>query len=131
MANVILTAAKAIMTNRLLGAGTEPKQAGWGTGAGTSATTDTTLFLEKAADLATATGTRVAATTSQQTTTVTNDTYRAVATITATGAGTVTNYGNFDSATIAAGNPFIKADFAGIALNIGDAITFTSNVQFT
>ena len=131
MANVIATAAKAIMTNRILGAGTEPKQASWGTGAGTSAVTDTTLFLEKAADLVTATGTRVAATTSQQTTTATNDTYRAVATITATAAGTVTNYGNFDSATIAAGNLFVKADFAGIALNIGDAITFTTNVQFT
>lgn len=131
MANVIANTAKSIMTNRMLGAGTEPKQSGWGTGVGTSAVTDTTLFTETALNLSTTSGTRVAATTSQQTVTNTNDTYRSVATLTAAAAGSPTNYGQFDNATIGSGNLFLKADFTAIALNIGDAVTFTANVQFS
>jgi hypothetical protein len=129
MANVLTVNGRAILTSRLSGGGTEPKQVSWGTGAGTAANTDTTLFAEKAADLVTATGTRVAGTSSQVTTATANDTYRVVGTLTATGAGTVTNAGLFDSATIAAGNLFVKGDFTGIALNVGDAITFTFSLQ--
>lgn len=131
MASILANAGRAILTNRILAGGTEPKQVGWGTGAGTAAVADTTLFAEKAADIVTTTGTRVAGTSSQVTTSVTNDTYQVVGTITATGAGTVTNAGTFDNATIGSGNLFLKGDFTGIVLAISDSITFTFKVQFT
>lgn len=131
MANILANTARAILTSALKLTATEPKQLGWGTGAGTAAVTDTTLFTEKAADLSATSGTRVAATTSQQTTTTTNDTYRAVGTITATGAGTVTNAGLFDNSAIGSGSLYAKADFTGIVLAIGDAITFTFNAQYS
>jgi hypothetical protein len=131
MASVLVNAGRAIITNRLRAGGTEPLQIGWGTGAGTAAVTDTTLFTEKDVDLAAGTGTRTTGTSSQQTTAVTNDTYRVIGTRTATGAGTVTNAGLFDNATIGSGNLFVKGDFTGIGLGIGDAIAFTFNLQFT
>ena len=74
MASVLTNAGRAILTAALKLTATEPKQVGWGTGAGTAAAADTTLFTEKAADLSATSGTRVAGTTSQQTTGVTNDT---------------------------------------------------------
>jgi hypothetical protein len=122
------------VSNRLLGAGTEPKQIGWGTGAQTTAlVTDTGLgptTVEKDVDLATNTGTRTTGTSSQQTTTVTNDTYQVTGTRTATGAGTVTVAGLFDNVTIASGSLFVKGDFAGMALAVGDSIAFTFKLKF-
>jgi hypothetical protein len=44
---------------------------------------------------------------------------------TATGAGTVTNAGLFDNATMGSGSLFLKGDFTGIGLAIGDSIAFT------
>jgi hypothetical protein len=131
MANVLANAGRAILTNRLKGSGTEPLQLGWGTGAGTAAVADTTLFTETALNLSTTTGTRTAGTSSQVTTSVTNDTYQVVAMNTAAAGGTVTNAGLFDSATIAAGNLFVKGDFTGITLLTADSITFTVKLQFT
>ncbi len=122
MATIFANAGKAIVTNRLKGQGTEPNYIGWGTGAGTSAVTDTTLFTE-------ASESRVAGTSSQQTTTVTNDTYQVVGTMTVAGAGkTITNVGLFDAATN--GNLLMKSDFTGIALNVGESIQFTQKLQF-
>ena len=72
MANVLANTARSIVTSRLSGGGTEPKQIGWGTGAGTAAATDTTLFSEKALDLSATTGSRTAGT--SNTTTGTNAT---------------------------------------------------------
>ena len=131
MATVLTNAGRDILTNRILGSGTEPKNIGWGTGAGTAAAADTTLFSEKAADLTATSGTRPAGTSSRQTTSVANDTYRVAGTIAATGSGTVTNAGIFDNTTIGAGNLFVKGDFTGIALNSGDSLTLTFNLQFT
>ena len=133
MANVLANAGRAIITNLLAFLGNaQPKYVGWGTGAGTSAVTDTTLFSEKALDLATGTGSRQLGTCTQQTTSVANDTLQVVSpAMVATGAGTVTNAGVFDLITIGSGNLFIKGDFAGIPLNTGDAITFTLSIQFT
>lgn len=122
MANVLTSAGKAIVTNRIKGAGTEPVHIGWGTGAGTAAVADTTLFIES-------TEARVAGTSTQQTTTVTNDTYQVVGTITAAAGKTITNAGNFDAATV--GNLFVKGDFAGIPLLTGESIQFTIKAQFT
>lgn len=131
MANVLTNAGRAILTNRILAGGTEPKQIGWGTGAGTAAATDTTLFAEKDVDLSGTSGSRTSGSSSQVTTSVTNDTYQVTGTRTATGAGTVTNAGLFDNGTIGSGNLFVKGDFSGIALSSGDGIAFTFQLQFT
>lgn len=120
-----------ITTGRLRGVGSEPLQIGWGTAAGTTAATDTTLFTERDVDLSATSGTRTTGTSSQQTTSTTDDTYRVTGTRTATGAGTVTNAGLFDNATIASGQMYMKGDFTGIGLANGDSIAFTFNVQYT
>ena len=121
MATVLTNAGKAIVTNRIKGSGTEPLNAAWGTGAGTAAITDTTLFTEASP--------RAAGTSTQQTTTVTNDTYQVVATITAAGTLAVTNAGLFDALT--SGNLFVKGDFSTINLASGDSIQFTFRTQFS
>jgi len=122
MATVFTHAGKAIVTNRITGAGTEPKYVAWGTGAGTAAVGDTTLFTE-------APEARTNGTSSRVTTTQPNDTYRVVGTITASAGRTITNAGTFDAA--AAGNICVKGDFSGIVLSLGDSIQFTVDLQFT
>jgi hypothetical protein len=131
MATVVTNAGRDIVTNRIKGAGTEPLNIGWGTGAGTAAVADTTLFTEKLLDLSTSAGTdHTVGASTRQTTTVTNDTYQVIGTRTATGGagGTVTNAGLFDAAS--GGNLFLKGDFAGIPLSVGDAIQFTIKAIF-
>jgi hypothetical protein len=128
MATVVVNAGLDIITNRIKGLGTEPLNVGWGTGAGTAAITDTTLFTEVLVNM-TAGGTdHTVGTSSRVTTDVTNDTYQVVATRTATAAGTVTNAGLFDAAS--GGNLFLKGDFTGIGLAIGDSIQFTIKCDF-
>ena len=116
MATVLTNAGKAITTNRIKGAGTEPVYVAWGTGAGTAAVGDTTLFTESAES-------RTSGTSTQQTTTTTNDTYQVVGTVTATAARAVTNAGLFDAATV--GNLYVKGDFTGVVLSTNDSIQFT------
>ncbi len=120
MATVLSNAGKAIVTNRIKGSGTEPNYVGIGTGAGTAAITDTTLFTEVE--------TRVAGTSTQVTTTVTNDTYQVVGTITATSVRAVTNAGLLDA--VSSGNLFMKGDFSVINLASGDSIQLTQKVAF-
>ena len=131
MATVVTNAGRDIATNRIMGLGTEPKQIGVGSGAGTAAVADITLFAEKAADGVATTGTRIAGTSSRQTTGVANDTYRVAGTLVATATWTVTNAGTFDNTAIAAGNLFCKGDFTGVLLNNGDSLALTINVQMT
>lgn len=122
MATLLVNTGKAIVTNYLNGgAATVPKYIAWGTGAGTTALTDTTLFTE--------TGTRVLGTGSQVTTTTTNDTFQVVGTQTAGGTLAITNAGLFDASTT--GNLFAKGDFTTINLSSGDSIQFTFKVQFS
>ena len=128
MATVVTNSGKGIVTNRIKGSGTEPVNVGWGTGAGTTARTDTTLFTEALVTLAAGGTDHTAGTSTQQTTNSTNDTYQVVATRTATGAGTVTNAGLFDAAS--GGNLFLKGDFTGIGLASGDSIQFTIKAIF-
>ena len=90
----------------------------WGTGAGTAAKADTTLFTE-------ASEARVVPTVSQPTA----DTNRWVGTITADGAKTITNAGLFNSA--AGATLIVKGDFTGIVLALGDKIEFTVSLQQT
>lgn len=129
MATEVVNGGLDIVTNRLKGSGTEPLNIGWGTSAGTTAESDTTLFGEKLVDLSTSAGTdHTAGTSSRVTTTTTNDTYQVTGTRTATGAGTVTNAGLFDAAS--GGNLFLKGDFTGIGLSSGDSIAFTIKAIF-
>ena len=121
MATLLVNAGKAIVTNRIKGSGTEPSYVAYGTGAGTTGATDTTLFTE--------TGTRQAGTSTQQTTSVTNDTYQVVGTQTAGGTLAITNAGLFDAST--SGNLFVKGDFTTINLSSGDSIQFTFKTQFS
>lgn len=123
MATLLVNAGKAIVTNRIRGSGTEPLNAAWGTGAGTTAVADTTLFTEAAP--------RAAGTSSQVTTSVTNDTYQVVATITAAGTLAITNAGLFDVITASSGNLFVKGDFSTINLSTSDSIQFTFKTQFS
>jgi hypothetical protein len=118
-ATVITNAGQAINANLVSGlGGTVPGYVAWGTGAGTTAVTDTTLFTESTEEA------RTNGTKSRVTTTVTNDTYQLVGTITVvTSNKTITNVGIFDAST--SGNLFFKSDFTGLALLIGDSITFT------
>ena len=130
MATVVTNSGRDVITARVGAVGTaEPKNIGWGTAAGTAAVADTTLFTEKLVDLSTSAGTdHTVGTSTQQTTTVTNDTYQVVGTRTATGAGTVTNAGLFTAAS--GGTLFLKGDFTGIGLAINDSIQFTFKAIF-
>jgi hypothetical protein len=122
MATLLVNTGKAIVTNFLGGSGaTQPKYIGWGTGAGTTAAADTTLFTE--------TGTRTTGTTSQVTTSTTNDTFQVTGTTTAGATLAITNAGLFDAST--SGNLFAKGDFSTINLSNGDSIAFTFKVQFS
>ena len=134
MASVVTDLGHGVTVAAVLGGGLEPKYIGWGTGAGTAASTDTTLFTEKDVDLSTGTGTRTTGTSSQVTTTYTGDTYQVTGTRTATGSGTVTNAGLFTNATISSGTMFAKSDSASwstgsVALVSGDSIAFTFKIK--
>lgn len=129
LATLQVNGGRGIVTGRLRAVGTEPLNIGWGTGAGTAAAADTTLFTEVLVNM-TAGGTdHTVGTSSQQTTTTTSDTYRVTGTRTATASGTITNSGLFDAAS--GGTLFVKGDFTGIALANGDAISHTFNVQYS
>lgn len=88
---------------------------GWGTGAGTAAKGDTTLFTEAAesrvAGALTTEGTGASAV------------FQVVATITSLSGQTITNAGLFDAST--SGNLVIKGDFSDIILATDDKIEFT------
>lgn len=91
---------------------------GWGTGAGTHSKSSTTLFTE-------ASEARVATTQSQPVA----DKNRFLGTITAAANKTITNAGLFDAAS--GGTLIVAGDFAGIALNTGDKIEFTIELEQT
>lgn len=87
-----------------------------GTGAGTAAVGDTTLFTEVGSARLSITPTRV-------TTTVTNDTAQYQFTYSATGSVSVTNAGYFTAST--GGTLMQKSDHASIPLLSGDSIIYT------
>ena len=90
---------------------------GWGTGAGTAAKADTTLFTEAAES-------RVSTTQSQPAA----NQNRFVGTITSASGQTITNAGIADAAT--GGNFLLKSDFTGIVLANGDGIQFTFTITW-
>lgn len=121
MATVFTDAGKAITTNRLIGSGSDPKYLAIGTGAGTALAAGTALFDEVES--------RVSGSSSRVMTSVANDTYQVVGTVTATDAREVTNAGLFDASSD--GNLFVHGDFAPINLSTDDSITFTIKVAYS
>src|SRR4030095_11220815 len=128
MATFVVDGGLDIVTNRIKGAGTEPLNVGWGTGAGNTTRNDTSLVTEALGSPGAGQTDHTAGTSTRQTTTTTNDTYQVVGTRTATGAGTVTNAGLGDAAS--GGNIFLKGDFTGSGLASGDSIAFTIKAIF-
>lgn len=125
MATVLTHAGKAIITNRIIGSGTEPKYIGWGTGTTTAAVGDTALTTEDV----TGGYARVSGTGTRVTTSQTNDTYQVVGTLTAGAALAIAEAGTFDAATT--GNICVHGNFTAITLAASDSIAFTIKVQFT
>ena len=105
----------------------EPKFMALGSGAGTTAVGDTTLFTEFTSGTWTGYA-RLSAAGTQVTTSVTNDTAQWQNTFTAPAAGVaITNAGNFDASTV--GNLHIKGDFSVINLAQNDTIQVTIKAQ--
>jgi hypothetical protein len=123
MATLVVNTGRAIATNLISGlGGTVPKFVGWGTGAGTTGATDTTLFTESSEA-------RTSGTVSQQTVTTTNDTFQVIGAITASAGRTITNAGLLDASS--AGNLYCKGDFTGLAILTGDSIQFTFKITYS
>lgn len=128
-ATVLTNLGKAMLADRLrTSPGTytgSPKYCAMGVGATgaarTAAATDTALSSEVES--------RVAGTESTITTTLTGDTYQVVGIITATASRSVDEFGLFDAAT--SGHMGFSATFPVEALNIGDSIEFTAQIQLT
>jgi hypothetical protein len=120
MATVVKVVAtgRGIASNRIKGTGTEPKNIGWGTG--TTAPLDADTALETASA-----ETKVVGTSSVQTTTTTNDTYRVVGTLTSASVQTISESGLFDDANVL----FMRGTFTGIPLDVGDSIQLTIEGQ--
>lgn len=118
---IMTNAGKAMITNRLNGGGTTPQYIAWGTGSTAEAATQTALVTPSAEA-------RTAGVVTQQTTTVTNDTYRVVGTVTSLSAQTIQEIGLFDAST--AGGMMLRHLTGAQTMAIGDGIAFTFNVQF-
>lgn len=124
-ATVLTNAGVAIITNRMIQAGTAPKDVGWGTGTAAAAVTDTALGTEAAP---TTSGGRTVGTESRVTVTNTNDAYQTVGTVTAGGGLAITEAGLFDA--VSAGNMLIRSVFTAVAVVSGDSIAFTFQLKF-
>lgn len=134
MPTYVVNTGIAVLTNRLKNGASQPEPvySAWGTAVTPNTQrTDTGLSTETA----NSTGSRVAGTSSVQTsnpgTSPNNDTYQVVATLTVgsgTGAINVTNAGLFDAAS--GGNLYLKGDFPSVSLNVGDSIQFTFKTVF-
>lgn len=127
LATVFTNAGAAIVSNRVIQAGTAPKNIGWGTGVTAAAVGDTALQTEVAPTTA---GGRTVGSESRTTVTNTNDNYAVSGSVTQTAAGPVaiTEAGLFDNVT--AGNLLIHSVFAAMNTSLGDSIAFTFGLKF-
>ena len=121
---VFTNAGAAVITNRVIQAGTAPKNIGWGIGVGAAAVTDTTLGTESAP---TTSGGRTVGTESRTTVTNTNDNYSVVGTVTSGSSLAITEAGTFDAASV--GNMLIRGVFAAVNVVSGDSIAFTVGLK--
>lgn len=124
LATVFTNAGTAIITNRIIQAGTAPKNIGWGTGTNAAAVGDTALQTEAAPTTA---GGRTVGTESRTTITVTNDNYQVTGTVTAAGSLAITEAGLFDAVTT--GNMLIRSVFSAVNVAISDSIAFTFGLK--
>ena len=100
------------------------KHVHWGTGATAADATQTALVTPSSDE------TRASGAQSQVTTSVTNDTYQVVATLTcASAAKAITEVGVFSAAT--GGSMYSRNAFDAINLAVGDSIQFTIKSQYT
>lgn len=124
MANVVkvTNGGLGVITGRLKGGANEPKYLAWGTGTTAADYTDTVLETARAED-------RVEATTSQDTTTVAADTYKAVGTLVCAGTpAAITEVGLLTESV--SGVLFLRGTFDAINLAVGDSIEFTIKTIF-
>lgn len=98
------------------GVHTPPQYVGWGTGSTPADATDTGLETPAAED-------RVSGAKSLDTTTVANDTYKVIATITSASPQTISEVILNDAST--SGNTYVRGVFTGIPLATNDSIQFT------
>lgn len=124
LAVVFTNAGAAIITNRIIQAGTAPKNIGWGVGTNAAAVGDTALQTESAP---TTSGGRTVGTESRTTITNTNDNYQVVGAVTAGSTLAITESGLFDA--VSAGNLLIRAVFSAINVVSGDSIAFTFGLK--
>lgn len=120
MADVFTQAGEEILADSMTGGASAPTNwfVAWGTGAGTAAKGDTTLFTEASED-------RVQAAEDQPSA----DQNEFQATITADGTKTITNAGVLSAST--SGSLLLKSDFAGVALVENDQIAFTFTITWS
>lgn len=124
----LLNTGLAILTNRIIGSGTEPKYIGTGTGTTAAAVTQT--------DLVTPTNdARVSGTGTRYTQTATNDGYQVVGTVSYGTTAAITELATFDAAGTGTpptgGNAFIRAAFDAINVTGGtDSVQYTVKVYF-
>lgn len=120
MATVFTNVGKAKLTDALNNTQlTSPTYIGWGTGSTAADAADTAL--QTASAEARTNGTK-----SRTTTTVTNDTYQVVGTVTSSSSQTISEAGLFDAST--SGSMYVHGVFTGIALGNGDSIAFTVKI---
>jgi len=117
-------AGAAIVTNRIIQAGTAPKNIGWGTGTTTAAVSQTALVTEAAP---TTSGGRTVGTESRTTITNSNDNYQVTGTVTAGSSLAITEAGLFDA--VSSGNMLIRGDFSAVNVVSGDSIAFTFGLK--
>lgn len=125
LATVFTNAGAAIVTNRIIQAGTAPKYIGWGIGTGGAAVGDTALGTESAPTTA---GGRTTGTESRTTITNTNDNYQVAGTVTAGSTLAITEAGLFDATS--SGNLLIRSVFSAVNVVSGDSIAFTFGLKF-
>jgi hypothetical protein len=123
MADILTNVGEDWMAQRAAGTGAlsgfDMHFLGWGTGAGTAAKTDTTLFTEASEARATAT---ISVTGSGATAK-----YQAVGQLTADAGKTITNAGLFSAG--AAGSMAVKFDHSGTVLLLGESIEYTITID--
>lgn len=120
MADIFTQAGEELVADALTPGGSAPTNwyVAWGTGAGTAAKGDTTLFTEASESRVITTNTQPLA-----------DQNRFVGTITADGTKTITNAGIFNAST--AGTMLLKSDFTGIPVVLNDQIEFTFTLTWS
>lgn len=124
LATVFTNAGAAILTNRVIQAGTAAKNIGWGTDSTAAVVANTTLGTEFAP---TTGGGRTVGTESRVTTTVTNDTNNVAGSVTSAGTPTIAEAGLFDA--VSAGNMLIRSVFGGIVMAVSDSIAFNIGLK--